>query len=224
MRGLLLASVSSLALATAAAAADRPVLPVKGPPPAALFNWQGLYVGINGGVARHEVDLAVSLAGPFTTGSLAKSGATFGGQIGANWQTNSLIYGVEADLNWLDVKGATITTTGGTASFTSRLAWLATVRARAGVLLAPPVLLYLMGGLAVGHVESEWFSSTIVEDKTRAGWTVGGGVEHMFAPNWTAKAEVLYVDLGTSTVSSGGYTGRFSHTAWLGRVGLNMKW
>jgi outer membrane immunogenic protein len=29
---------------------------------------------------------------------------------------------------------------------------------------------------------------------TRAGWTVGGGIEAMLTPNWTAKLEYLYVD------------------------------
>lgn len=35
---------------------------------------------------------------------------------------------------------------------------------------------------------------------TRWGWTAGGGVEWAFAPNWSIKAEYLYVDLGTFRV------------------------
>ena len=31
--------------------------------------------------------------------------------------------------------------------------------------------------------------------KTHSGWTVGGGLEYAFAPNWSAKAEYLYVNL-----------------------------
>jgi outer membrane immunogenic protein len=34
--------------------------------------------------------------------------------------------------------------------------------------------------------------------ETRAGWTLGGGLEWMFAPHWTHKAEYLYYDLGPS--------------------------
>lgn len=30
-----------------------------------------------------------------------------------------------------------------------------------------------------------------------SGWTVGGGVELALGPNWSAKLEYLYVDLGT---------------------------
>ena len=66
------------------------------------------------------------------------------------------------------------------------------------MLVAPPTLLYLTGGLAFGHVESDWLALT--ENQTKAGWTLGAGFEHMFGPNWTAKAEVLYIDLGATTV------------------------
>ena len=34
---------------------------------------------------------------------------------------------------------------------------------------------------------------------TRVGWTVGGGLEWMFWPNWSAKVEYLYYDLGSVT-------------------------
>ena len=36
---------------------------------------------------------------------------------------------------------------------------------------------------------------------TLVGWTVGGGVEWMFMPNWSAKVEYLYYDLGSVTYS-----------------------
>jgi opacity protein-like surface antigen len=37
---------------------------------------------------------------------------------------------------------------------------------------------------------------------TRVGWTAGGGVEWLFSPNWSVKAEALYYDLGGATLSS----------------------
>ena len=60
--------------------------------------------------------------------------------------------------------------------------------------------------MAVGH---HAFTQTIVfpggpgnanfgsVSATKAGWTVGGGLEYALGRNWTAKAEYLYVDLGT---------------------------
>jgi outer membrane immunogenic protein len=37
---------------------------------------------------------------------------------------------------------------------------------------------------------------------TRVGWTAGGGVEWMFMPNWSLKAEGLYYDLGSVALQS----------------------
>jgi len=34
---------------------------------------------------------------------------------------------------------------------------------------------------------------------TEAGWTAGVGLEYAFAPNWTAKAEYLFVDLANAS-------------------------
>ena len=35
------------------------------------------------------------------------------------------------------------------------------------------------------------------------GYTVGGGLEYMFAPNWSAKAEYQYYNFGTTTFTAG---------------------
>ena len=34
---------------------------------------------------------------------------------------------------------------------------------------------------------------------SKAGWTVGTGLEYAFAGGWSSKLEYLYVDLGSST-------------------------
>jgi outer membrane immunogenic protein len=72
----------------------------------------------------------------------------------------------------------------------------------------PRVLLYVTGGLAYGEVKADYTSgifgtplALLSTSTTRAGWTVGAGVEGAFWNNWSLKAEYLYVDLGT--VSSG---------------------
>ena len=36
-------------------------------------------------------------------------------------------------------------------------------------------------------------------DDTRSGWTVGGGVEYAFMPNWTVRADYRYFDFGSYT-------------------------
>ena len=58
------------------------------------------------------------------------------------------------------------------------------------------------------------------------GYTVGAGLEYMFAPNWSAKAEYQYYNFGSTTFTSGpadivGVRGREDeHTV---KVGVNYR-
>jgi outer membrane immunogenic protein len=100
------------------------------------------------------------------------------------------------------------------------LDYIGTVRGRLGWLFTPTLLVYGTGGLAYGGVNVSLsnfqgiflgapvgglpggtliptqFGAASFSD-TRVGWTAGGGIEWMFWPNWSAKAEYLYYDLGT---------------------------
>jgi outer membrane immunogenic protein len=86
--------------------------------------------------------------------------------------------------------------------------WFGTLRARAGMLLSPSVLAYVTGGLAFGSVKTDLAIAGVTPNgtavaaigsssTTRAGWTIGAGVEALFARDWSAKAEYLYIDLGS---------------------------
>ena len=73
--------------------------------------------------------------------------------------------------------------------------------------VTPSFLIYGTGGLAFGQVKSastvaftttaDTYAGSI--DDTRFGWTVGGGGEWMIAPQWSIKAEYLFVDLGRAS-------------------------
>jgi outer membrane immunogenic protein len=95
--------------------------------------------------------------------------------------------------------------------------YIGTVRGRLGYLVTPTLLVYGTGGLAYGGVTSStsifqaaipsvfgmstpWGGAGSYSD-TRVGWTAGGGLEWMFSPNWSAKVEYLYYDLGSVTYS-----------------------
>jgi outer membrane immunogenic protein len=97
--------------------------------------------------------------------------------------------------------------------------WFGTVRGRLGYLVTPTLLAYATGGLAYGGVAADtaisqgWggtgngrrLSTTGATGNfsdTRVGWTVGGGGEWMFAPNWSVKVEYLYYDLGSAVWNS----------------------
>jgi len=244
----LMATVSCLALTGAASAADmRAPVPMKAPAPAVVTQiWAGPYIGINGGVAWHRLrtdTTVVDIIGvaPFDSARINTTGGTFGGQVGYNWQSQNFVYGLEADINWVGGKGSdqhiANNGLGQPISYTTKLSWLATLRARGGVTFGP-TLLFLTGGLAVGGVKNDWTLPTtflciggaagcpVSDHSTRVGWTAGGGFERFIASNLTVKAEALYVDLGRKNASdlSASYTSRFKNTAILGRLGLNLKW
>ena len=100
------------------------------------------------------------------------------------------------------------------------LDWLGTLRARFGYLGSPTMLAYVTGGLAYGSVSASagfttvnaaypviglggvWGASNFFS-VVRPGWTLGGGLEWIFAAGWSAKAEYLFYDLGAVTTEIG---------------------
>jgi outer membrane immunogenic protein len=78
---------------------------------------------------------------------------------------------------------------------------------------------YITGGLAVGDIDSR-IAGVGSSDKTKAGWTIGGGVEAQIAGPWSAKVEYLYVDLGDGGSIAGS---RPDFTTNIVRAGLNYR-
>jgi outer membrane immunogenic protein len=192
-------------------------------------------------------------------------GAIAGAQIGYNWQwTLSYVFGVEADWQWSGQKsssclfGCGATTAAffgpGGAGFNNALSdehkldWFGTARVRAGYLTGSS-LWYATGGVAWGSVKHSLSltSNNVVAalfapgtsatsfTHTQVGWTVGGGVETQLWGNWSAKAEYLYVDLGSitdtftipggATLPGAAFTTTTSYrvTDHIVRAGLNYK-
>ena len=207
MRKLIGSAVALTISATSALAADMRVAP-RPASSVAAYNWTGFYVGIEGGggwgIARQTDPV------PFSSGGYKVRGGLIGATAGYNWQFNQLVVGLEGDYAWADIKGSTSSFTCGGAppSCTSRLESLGTFRGRvgwAGLLWWNNVLPYAAGGLAWGPLhgsEGNFLANGPVGSgtTTRTGWTVGGGIEAMLTPNWTAKLEYLYVDLGRGGV------------------------
>jgi opacity protein-like surface antigen len=90
--------------------------------------------------------------------------------------------------------GTSIGVTCGAPGCNTQSDWLATVRGRAGFAW-DRVLFYGTGGAAFGEVQGS-FGTLPYASATQTGWTAGAGVEWAFLPNWTAKVEYLYVNLG----------------------------
>ena len=213
MKKILASGVALAALVVAAPAFAADIAqpyPTKAPvvAPVPVFSWTGFYLGANAGYAwgssnGYADDLGIS-----------PDGWVGGGQVGFNYQLgNNVVIGVEADLQGSGIKDTAY-------GFESKLDYFGTVRARVGYAF-DTVLPYVTGGFAYGNVKInnellDWSEST-----TQTGWTIGAGVEYAFLPNWTVKAEYLYVDLGDDYYDNLGANAGINLN--IARVGLNYK-
>lgn len=163
-------------------------------------------------------------------GHYSARGGLVGGTLGYNWQKGALVFGVEGDLSWADIKGSSPICGPATAlphPCGTTLGALGTFRERLGLAAGPGGnwLLYATGGIAVGRIYG-WDSLTPASASVwRAGWTVGAGVETTFAPNWTAKLEYLHVDLGDAQAFNvvPGVAESVSFRADIVRAGINYR-
>jgi outer membrane immunogenic protein len=228
-KGFLIATSAGFAAAAVpgAQAADMPIKAPRYIEPAA--SWAGWYIGAHAGVAWQNTQAdTVDPQYGFSLGntSASKTGFIGGGQIGYNWQNGNFVFGVEGDFS-----GLTSKTSAGFPGYDtvleSRIRWLSTVRSRFGLAVGN-TMAYMTAGVAIGGVKSsinnvfERFNYS--SSKTKVGWTVGGGVEHMLSRNWTVGLEALFVDLGKTSVRADNVkTTRFSNQAVIGRVKLNYK-
>lgn len=188
----MLAVAFGLGLAPAAMAADMPVkAPVMVKP--IPYNWTGFYVGadIGGGWGKHDR----SVVPPGFTNSYNSSGVIGGIHAGYNWQIQSIVLGLETDINWTSIKGDD-GGAGGTIDET-KAKWLGSTVARAGFAW-DRFLVFAAGGWAYGSLDHTNFGPPVQSfSSTRSGWTVGGGAEFAINANWIARVQYRYYDLGT---------------------------
>jgi outer membrane immunogenic protein len=124
------------------------------------------------------------------------TGGIAGGTIGCNYQVRNWIFGGEGDFSWSGQQGSAITPPpfNTTVTINENEQWLATLRGRVGYSFGR-VLVFATGGAAWTQLNLREFNTTFSfsQSNVLVGGVVGGGVEWMFAPRWSAKAEYLYV-------------------------------
>jgi outer membrane immunogenic protein len=192
--------------------------------------------------------------------SLNPGGITGGIQFGYNWQPSNWVFGLETDFGAFSLNQSMNTSAGlpantaaldcnfgdpcvGNFSTSVKADWLFTLRPRVGYDWQG-TLVYVTGGLAVSKISvAQSYSDnnpsaaplaavSYSNSQTKAGWVVGGGLEHSLGDLWSLKAEYLYVHFdgisagGRLTDSLGGYADfsdsvRFSSN--IVRVGVNCR-
>ena len=224
------------------------------------YNWNGFYIGFNGGLAWGISHVSTATAftssglfGPEDAASINKNGShglrfggfAGGGQIGYNWRLCRSIVGLETDFNafYLHKKHQVrVDTDTPLISYSIhqrfRTDWLYTLRFRVGG--GCNEILYATGGLALTNLEyrdkfravldSAYESATV--QRMCVGWTIGGGLEHVWSRCWSVKWEYLYADFGEITSQSTLITAADDHSpfyhsaklrAHITRVGINKK-
>jgi outer membrane immunogenic protein len=226
MKKTLLGAVALAVFASPAFAADIGARPyTKAPPytaPALIYNWTGFYVGGH-------------IGGAFTDGAnLLGSDARFLGgvqggfdyQFAPNW-----VVGIEAQYSWLTGSSNNGVVFPAGTVVTGNTDQLGSVTGRFGYTWGP-ALLYAKGGYAwrdgnnIGASFAGVPQSFTTDGNRRDGYTVGAGLEYMFAPNWSAKAEYQYYNFGHTTFTSGPpdiVGARFRDDEHTVKVGVNYR-
>jgi outer membrane immunogenic protein len=235
MRKTLVAAAAAIAVVSGAmigqaAAADLEYMPAP-PPPPFVPTWAGFYVGGHVGYGEADFDTRVDLDyfddiddledDSYSFGnSLSMDGLIGGVQGGYNWQINSLVLGIEADISFTDWGQSSSSFDSDDVldlGFTGRdgdeyafgntsadVDFLASVRGRLGF-AANNFLLYGTGGIAWADasadanvvvydsstdLETEWNGS---EDFSDIGFVVGAGMGWMVIPQtFSVGLEGLY--------------------------------
>jgi outer membrane immunogenic protein len=204
MKKILLATAAAAlwVLTAPASGADFPARSTYSPIPAPayaapIYNWTGFYIG-------GHIGGAFSSSNSFNGFVLSDhSTRLLGGvQAGADWQFHpNWVIGAEGQYSWVGGNQVNAAFPDGSIYNNDQRA-IASITARLGWTWGPG-LLYVKGGyahsdnretLTLGGVPRAF----ALDQDPSNGFTVGGGIEYMFAPNWSAKAEYQFYDFGDS--------------------------
>jgi len=188
------AAIATLGMGQGMAADLGALPPAKAPPAmmAPIYNWTGFYIGGHVG-------------GAWADDSLGGNGGRFAGgvQAGADYQfATNWVVGIEGHYSWLSSNnngtafpavGTVIRDDRGLGSITGRLGWTwgpALFYAKGGYAFVDSKLGVTVAGVPVA------FATT---GNHKNGYTIGAGLEYMFAPNWSVKGEYQYYNFGNTT-------------------------
>lgn len=139
-----------------------------------VVNWSGFYVGA-------QVGNSFAIIGDEDgQGGISVDGIFGGGRIGYDVARGRYLFGIFGEYNW---SGAELEL-GGDSILEKDHDW--TAGARAGVVVAPRTLFYILGGFTQADFSSGG------DTETFDGWTAGGGIEVAVATNITLGVEASH--------------------------------
>lgn len=222
MNKLILGVGALLLAATPSLAADLPARPYTKAPytvPQAVYSWTGFYIGGHIGGAFSGDNSLFGDNARFIGG--VQGGYDY--QFASNW-----VIGIEAQYSWMTRTNTNALLPGGNL-LTDNDRGLGSVTGRLGYSWGP-TLLYAKGGYAfrdndLGVSAGGAPVAFTTSGNRRDGYTVGAGLEYMFTPNWSAKAEYQYYNFGNTTLTGPAAIAgtRFRDDDHTVKVGLNYR-
>lgn len=218
MTGLALASAFSLSVSAQAADLGRAERYEGGykDGPVSAGKWDGFYLGAHIGGAWSTVDVTDldgynTAAG--TTFTMENSGVFGGSTLGYNVQRGAWLFGLEGDLGVMNLSGTQVQpgSPGDDTKASADGGVYGDITGRLGF-AADRALFYAKGGVAFVNAGAHEYDDCNTGNCLRhldqsnktdvyTGWTVGGGLEYLIAPNWSLKVEYQHFDFGTEQVA-----------------------
>ena len=226
MKGMMLVALAAAVLGTnSVLAADLSQPYTKAPPTAyspaePIYRWTGFYVGGH-------------LGGAFGSRSIFGNDTRFAGglQVGGDYQfAPNWVVGIEGQYSWLG--GNSHTAHFSTFNLARDRKALGSITGRLGYAFGP-TLLYVKGGYA--YQDTTYGVASLSEPvgvsfngNKKSGYTVGAGLEYLFAPNWSTKLEYQYYNFGRAHFIAADPVGivtarSFDNNVHSIKVGLNYR-
>jgi outer membrane immunogenic protein len=254
--------------------ADAAELPVpqfyQARPAVVIFRWTGFYGGIHaggGGGSINEGPLPFTFGNSFPLSTfppifvggaslitpfpfdVGVSGWLAGGQVGANYQSENIVIGIEAQASGAHLTGShtclntvtilNVVAATNSASCSAKVDALGTLAARLGYAFDHLLVYGKFGGAfsndhiynTVGTLQGSTVGTlNFSANETRWGWMLGAGAEYAFTENWSAKIEYNYLGFATKSLRFTEPTGVAQMDAdvreqiHLVKVGINYRW
>ncbi|MGE4253190.1 MAG: outer membrane protein [Parvibaculaceae bacterium] len=177
------------------------------PPPA--YSWSGFYVGgfVGAGASVADTELGADFGeiGGFDIDFDGIGGEGFlgGAMAGFNWQVSDrFVLGIQGDIAWTDLD-AELEIFGAEAK--AGPDFIASGSLRAGYLVTPETLFYIIGGYSYSEYEAKVSELDFKADQDYDGYHVGAGMETRLSDRLTARVEYRYTDFGSEDWDTDGF-------------------
>ncbi len=165
-------------------------------------DWSGLYIGLQGGGIIGEGDANI----PLYPSSFGIDPSGFAGGIYAGYDymmTPGLLLGLEGDFSGVSADKKELSGGFGGELYHLKQYWDASIRVRLGMPMGN-MLPYVTGGVAVTRLGTRYIPGFSWDKKTKAGWTIGAGLEMQITENLTGRLQYRYADYGKANFMHAG--------------------